>query len=100
MSTKQLAQTVKDGRKLRFNFPSGDPLVGYLGGMDDYHWLVVTATSKHLIHKGNVTMVDIFSESTYDREMTDDMEAVIGPFRRYIDSNHELFFGKPKAMAS
>jgi hypothetical protein len=94
MSSKQLARTVVHGRKVTFRFPTGDPISGYLGGMDDFHWLVVAPESglKHLIHKGSACIITLADTHTYESEpLRDQMEKVIGPFRRYVE---EVFFGR------
>ena len=87
MSSKQLARTVVDGRLLTFHLSTGDSIVGYLCGMDDFHWMIVTLDGgRHLIHKGAAALIDIASESTYDEEHhNSDLEEIISPFRQVVE---------------
>jgi hypothetical protein len=99
MSSKQLARTVMHGRAITFRFPSGEDITGYLCGMDDFHWMVVTADcQKHLIHKGSASVITLADTDSYDSEpRRDEMEEVIGPFRRFVS---EAYFGRRPASAS
>lgn len=93
MSSKQLARTVKDGKLLSFRFAGlEENLTGYLCGMDDYHWMVVTASgSLHLVHKGGAIVIDIAFNRTYEfEENHSELEKVVAPFRKYVNQN---FFG-------
>ena len=82
MSTKQLAQSVAHGRMVTFHTPVRE-VTGYLFGMDDYHWAVITAEGrKTLVHKGSASLIDFADESTYDTEDEHDrLERLVGPFR-------------------
>lgn len=93
MSVKQIARTVVDGRKVTFHIFDGEPITGYVAGMDDYNWLVVTpAGDKHLVHKGSCPRTDLHDEPTYRAEPNhEEIERVVGPFRRYCSSQ---FFGR------
>jgi hypothetical protein len=88
MSSRQLATTVVEGRMVTFHFLSDalDPIEGYLCGMDDFHWMVVTPLNeKHLIHK-SAARVDLHSESTYgDEDMYSYLEEVVSPFRDFVE---------------
>jgi hypothetical protein len=75
MSTKQVGRAAVDTRKLRFVMNVNiDPIVGYVVGMDDYHWLVAHQPSSPppsiaLVHKGSTSYVDFtntFLESEDD----------------------------------
>lgn len=86
MSSKQMAAAVLSGRKVTFTFLSGaDPIEGYLAGMDDFHWFVVTSTGvKHLIHKTTV-YVTISDEDTYATEpQREALDKIVGPFRLFV----------------
>ncbi len=91
MSSKQLARTVIDGRILTFHLLTGDSINGYLCGMDDYHWMIVTTDGgKHLIHKGAAALIKIASEPTYDeKHRSESIEEIILPFRRLVE--REIF---------
>ena len=92
MSTKQLARTVLDGRLLTFTPLVGEPITGYLCGMDDFHWMVVTPYgSKHLVHKASAPVID-FGDCRYIEEPDHPvLEKVVGPFRRFVEAE---FFGR------
>lgn len=100
MSSKQLARTVVHGRKVSFQFPSGQVIEGYLCGMDDFHYMVVEPVTgqKHLIHKGGACIITLADESTYDVEPRfADLERVVAPFREYVDRE---YFGRQKASTA
>lgn len=85
MSSKQLARTVLDGKKVTFRVANEEPVTGYLCGMDDFHWMVLTADGEqHLIHK-TAPMISLSSVATYaDEPGREQMEKIIGPFRRSL----------------
>lgn len=93
MSDKQLARTVIDGRMLTFRLSDGSQIDGYLCGMDDFHWLVVTETaSKFLIHKGRVLYVLLYDFSAFSEESNfDALEKIVKPFRERVKRD---FFGQ------
>jgi hypothetical protein len=90
LSIKQLAHSVKDGRQVRFHLTTGDEIIGYVCGMDDYHWMVVTSSgTKHLLHKAGVVLLDLLPDPTLDQEPEQEaLERVIGHFRAYIMEHH------------
>lgn len=94
MSSKQLARTVLDGKKVAFRFASGETVEGYLCGMDDFHWMVVTPEgSKHLVHKGSASIITLADIASYASEpKRSDLEQVVGPFRRFVEG---AYFGRP-----
>lgn len=77
-----MARTVLDGKKITFDFGFAS-VTGYLCGMDDFHWMVVTSDGQqHLIHKGQTPLISLGPDKTYDAEPSKDrLEKVIGPFR-------------------
>lgn len=90
MSTKQIARSVHDGRLVTFHIPGSENISGYVAGMDDFHWLVLTPDGKeHLVHKSGASVVTIASQPTYAEEVLHaDLERVIEPFRkRLVDKN-------------
>lgn len=93
MSSKQLARTVMLGRRIALTLTNGEKIVGYLCGMDDFHWMVVTPDGeKALTHKGNVSVVRLGEESTYESEpKREELEKVVGPFRQFVAG---FYFGQ------
>lgn len=97
MSTKQLARTVLDGKRLRFRVPADNLhhpfLEGYLCGMDDFHWMIVTPEGHtHLIHKGSASVITIGDEPAYaDEDRHDELEKLVGPFRTWVE---QAIFGR------
>jgi len=91
MSTKQLARTVIDGRLLHFRFASGVPsnLKGYLCGMDDFHWMIVTSKGQqHLVHKGSASIITIADEPSYaDEPEREALEKLVAPYRSWVEAN-------------
>ncbi len=87
MSSKQLARTVVDGRLLTFHLLNGESIKGYLCGMDDFHWMIVTTDEeKHLIHKAAAALIKIAPEPTYDeKHRSSGLEEVISPFRQLVE---------------
>lgn len=99
MSTKQLARTVIDGRLLTFTPLVGEQITGYLCGMDDFHWMVITPSgSTHLVHKASAPVID-FGLCRYPEEPNLRLlEKVVGPFRRFVEA--EFFGRQPQPTAS
>lgn len=94
MSSKQLAWTVVEGRKVTFRFPpSREFIMGYLCGMDDFHWMVIDdLCKKHLIHKGSAAIIDLHDRATYaDEPQHEKLEQVVRPFRHFVQ---ERYFGR------
>lgn len=100
MSSKQLARTVLDGRRLTFRLNSGAEIEGYLSGMDDFHWMVVTPDGqKYLLHKGSTALIALGDESTYKTEpLHFEMEKIVRPFREFV--SREYFGREPTPSAS
>ena len=98
VSSKQLARTVKDGRKVSFWLSSGLEISGYISGMDDYHWFLVTPENrKHLIHKGLASLITLHDESTYATEpLWELLEQTIAPFRDHVLAH---YFGEQYAQS-
>jgi translation initiation factor IF-1 len=86
MSMKQLLMSVYHGRRIRFEIFDGEPIEGYLAGIDHEYFKVVIPdgdkiTVKLVYRPCNPTM-DLRSESTYTNEpLHDTMEEIIAPFR-------------------
>lgn len=89
MSTKQISRAATDGRKLAFNTMSTS-VVGYVVGMDDYHWLVMNLISDTLalVHKGSTPTV-IFMEEMLAGEGDDLQERVREVGQPFWDSLKE-----------
>lgn len=100
MSSKQLARTVLDGRLLTFRLTSGAEVEGYLSGMDDFHWMVVTPTGqKYLLHKGSTALIALAEDCVYaDEPKLNQLEKVVRPFREFIA--REIFGREDSPSAS
>lgn len=88
LSKKQLTASAVKGRMVTFHISfTEETISGYLCGMDDFHWMVITPSgSKHLIHKANVSVVDLLESPTYaNEENHEELESVVAPFRDWID---------------
>jgi hypothetical protein len=100
VSTKQMAYTVRDGRKVTFLFENLPPVSGYLAGMDGYHWLVITPDLYILlIHKTSacVHLGKLDQESSLKTEENkDEIERLTAPFRQYLRDRELIPPGKAK----
>lgn len=102
MSRKQIARTVLNGQQVTFlTAMSVEIATGYVYGMDDYHWAVVSPTGDTtLVHKAG-THVRVHSEHTYEDESTEAREHLDGlvlPFRQWAE---QTVFGRhPKTESS
>lgn len=89
MSVKQLAQTVRYGRKVTFLVFDGDPITGYLGGMEDEYFLVLSPTEdgfeKWVLNRSGNPAFRLHTTATYEKEpQREAMEEIIGPFRGWV----------------
>ena len=104
MSLKQLCQTVRSGQLVTFLIFDGDPVTGYLAGIDDAAYFVLEPFgqereqfNKKVITKSGSPMFQIHPEPTYKEESAhDEMEEIIRPFRSWALSN---VFGQSKPSA-
>lgn len=77
MSDRQLARAATSGRRLTITLQTGDSLMGYLVGSDDFHWLIAHMRHEHaepqvtLIHKGSTPRIDISPSPTLHNEDED-----------------------------
>jgi small nuclear ribonucleoprotein (snRNP)-like protein len=98
MSSKQLAHSVKDGKKITVSLSGQQVISGYLCGMDDYNLMLITSEAdKALVHKTGA-IIFLSDEPTYPEEPQHEaLEQVVGPFRRHIE---ETYFSSRGAPAS
>jgi hypothetical protein len=87
MSDKQIAHAVVNDIPVTFRIiGTGNPLVevvGWVCGVDDFHWNVVDAQGfTKLIHK-TTAIVEPHSDSLAPTEAA---EAVVAPFRKHIEA--------------
>ena len=89
VSTKQLARAVSEGRLITCRTSVGD-VTGYLCGMDDYHFVVITPAGRQvMVHKAQAPIVVLHSESTYSEEQNIvSLETIVGPFRQYVEKTY------------
>ena len=67
-SDKAMFFAAKDGRLITAYMPGGDEIEGYLCGVDDYHWTLVTTDGDTvLIHK-TIPAVRISANRTFRTE--------------------------------
>jgi hypothetical protein len=95
MVDKQLWQALKNGQLITFLIFDGDPVTGYLAGMDDETYFVLQPRESHyfkkiFIQKHGNPMFEIHPENSYTEELPyfDEMERIIAPFRTYVLHNH------------
>lgn len=88
LSDKQIAQAAMRGRKVTFSFVATQPaheLVGYVVGMDSYHWMVATPVGETpgedpivltLVHKSQPGMIRLHTAPTLDTEPDETRQAL------------------------
>lgn len=101
MSSKQLAYVATAGRQIRFDFlSSGACVIGYLVGMDDFHWMVATVDAVDatictvLLHKGAVDMVTLTGTRVLTDEDPSAKVAIEEIGRPFFDFCERTYFGK------
>lgn len=94
MTEKQLFQSVVEGRRITFHVFDGDPVSGYLAGMDSERLFILEPTEdgfsqKFVSRTGNGTPVfEIHEKAVYTSEACHlEMEQIIAPFRGWISNN-------------
>lgn len=88
-SDKQIYRAVKDGRLITFHVFADLTVRGYVYGMDDYHWAVVTAdTQTWMVHK-SAPAVQVSAASSLEEEPNREaIEAIVSPYRNRVLSEH------------
>lgn len=91
MHEKQLAQTVKYGRKVTFQLFDGDPVTGYLAGMDDRYFLMLVPGKdgfrKVCVAYSGSPSFELHADNSYaDEPHYAAMEEIIGPFRGFVSN--------------
>ncbi len=86
MNQRQLAQTVRYGRKITFLIAGGTEITGYLAGMDpDYFYVLAPeheAFSRWVVNRSGNPAFRMHERSTYEQEPQHaEMDKIIGPFR-------------------
>lgn len=97
MTEKQLYASVQSGQTITFHVFDGDPIVGYLAGLDGERFFVLEPHGlnradfrKHFIDRrsGGSPVFEIHSDRAYRREgCFEEMDLIIGPFREWISIN-------------
>jgi hypothetical protein len=102
MSNKQISEAAARGRKVTFAFLSSQPaheVIGYVVGMDDYHWMVASVVPEPapeqdpiaivLVHK-SADMISLSSRNSFDQETQEVQKALTdigGAFWDYCTRN-------------
>jgi hypothetical protein len=93
VSTKQLAYAVKERRQITLQPAAGQPITGWLCGLDDYHYFVVDSDgAQYLVHKTG-TVVQLHAETSTP---PDQVCPVFEPFRESVLRNQ--FSQEPIAL--
>lgn len=93
-----MVKTVMDGREVSLALVNGQEIAGYLGGMDDYHWLIVRPDAEVvLVHKAAALTVTFSKDCWYEREnYYDAIEKIVGPFREYVA---RTYYGRDSSVS-
>lgn len=93
MRGRQLASSVRNGRKIMFTILDENPIAGYLAGWDEEAYLVLYEDDddgelyKEIISKNNILKITLFDEKTFrDENHYKEMEAIVRPFRDFLNS--------------
>lgn len=89
MVLRQLAETVKHGRRVTFQVRSAESVTGYLAGIDETHFFVLAPEGERVrllfVTRDASPVFEVHPESTYqDEEQHPYMERIIGKFRSAI----------------
>lgn len=97
MTKKQLFASVTSGQKITFDIFDGDPIIGYLAGLDDERMFVLEPIGhdrlefrKRFIDRrsGGTPVFEIHSDRAYkDEPAREAMDEIIGRFRQWIAKN-------------
>lgn len=86
---KQIAYTVLNGQQITFFVGDGREIDGYVYGMDDYHWSVVSDDGQQYgVHKSS--SFRIHKAHTFDdipEDQRKSLEALVLPFRGWVAEN-------------
>lgn len=93
MRARQLASTVRQGRKIMLFILDEDPIDCYLAGWDPDTYFVVYpydgAVVKELIPRENILKILLFDESTFREEgLYESMNKIVRPFRDMINAEY------------
>lgn len=93
MRARQLASTVRQGRKITFIILDEDPIDCYLAGWDEDTYFVVypygNDVIKELISKSAVLKVVLSDTGTFREEpFYDEMNKIVRPFRDLINAEY------------
>lgn len=84
VSTRDMCKAAVDGRLLKIRLIDGHELCGYLAGMDDYHWKVVTPKLEvSLVHKAAAAVIVINGPTLAEESRREAIEAIIRPFQGF-----------------
>jgi hypothetical protein len=89
MSLRQLAETLRHGRKITFHVAGSEPITGYLAGMDASYFLVLVPTgdsfTTEMVYRPNNHSLTLHPESTYQNEPSKQaMEKILHRFRTFM----------------
>lgn len=86
-SRKQIGYSVANGQAVTFISPAGERVTGYVIGMDDFHWSVVTVELETWgVHKAG-TWFKVHPEHSYENLHEDtkhQLDAMVIPFRQWV----------------
>lgn len=89
-SDRQIYQAVKQGKAVQFVTVCGEKVTGWVFGMDDYHWGVVTPTGEvHCVHKSAPLMT--VTDHLLERQAVgtrEDIEPLVQPFYERVMREH------------
>ena len=93
MRARQLASTVRQGRRIMISVLDENPVEGYLAGWDSETYFMVYPLDgevfKMLIPKRNILNILLFDGSSFREEpLYDEMNKIVRPFRDIINAEY------------
>lgn len=94
MWARQLASTVRQGRKITVSILDEDQVEGYLAGMDEDTIFLLEPRDdgtflKLLINRANILFIHLQDEKTFMEEQCyDDMAPVLRSFKDYVNKTY------------
>jgi hypothetical protein len=101
MRTKQLASTVRQGRKITIQVLDEYPFGGYLCGWDEDTYFVIIPSApsltggrqnppvKRLVPKNSIQFIDIADERSFQEEESyEQMVGTVQPFKDWINNTY------------
>lgn len=82
-SDRQIAFAVRDGKMVTVTISTGEKVTGYVFGVDDFHWLIITPHVETLMVHKSAPSVLIHQKSTLDAAHAE-VQTLVSHFRSSV----------------